>query len=91
MAAMQGDVTTPHARQLFEMQQVRNQIALAEQRRVELELECQMNEMAIGNISTIDDQTRAKIETMDWILHMLRTDLTARERIFAQYLIELKW
>ncbi len=88
---MQSNTSTPTERQKFEMEQVYKQIANAEQCRTELELECQMNEMAIGNVSVIDTKTRAKIEEMDWRLQMLRADLAARKRIFAQYLIELKW
>lgn len=83
--------TTPYERQQFEMQQVREQIAMLKQQLAELEIECQMNEMTIDNVTTVDEEARAKIENLNCVLQMFHADLAARERVFAQSLIELTW
>lgn len=73
-----------HTRQLLEIQQAYAQISRVEQMIADLELECQMNEMTIGNVSVINDEVRIKIETAQSILHTLRVDLTARESMYLR-------
>lgn len=72
-------------KQRHEIQQARAQIAAAEQRIADLELDAKMGEMSInGGMSNV--KTRAALEIETSTLSTLRTDLAAREKLFAIFL-----